>query len=73
MTYAYRGFWTEIRPVHDENTGRIAYWHYKIFSLHTEEFLFEGFDVERASALATAQAHIEALGRSAAKVQLKAA
>jgi hypothetical protein len=73
MTYAYRGFWTEIRPVHNENTKRISYWHYKIFSLRPEEFLFEGFAVDGASALGTAQAHIEALARSAAKVQLKAA
>jgi len=72
MTYAYRGFWTEIRPVFDEQRLKVLYWHYKIFSFRSTEFLFDGYDEDCASALHTAQAHIELLARDAA-AEFKAA
>lgn len=73
MRYGYRGYWTEICPVYDESRGRVMYWRYEIFSFANNEFIFEGHDGDRSSALATAQAHIEILVRDEAVLKLRAA
>ncbi len=73
MRYAYKGYWADISPVHDEARAKVLYWRYKIFSFANNEFLFDGHDADRPSAVATAQAHIELLVRDAAAPVLRVA
>ncbi len=60
MTYAYKDYWAEISPVFDQRRRKVVYWHYKIYAFF-DEFLFDGYDGDRPSAIASAQAHIERL------------
>lgn len=73
MRYGYKGYWTEVCPVYDETKAKVLYWRYRIFSFATNESLLDGYDGDRPSALATAQAHIELLARDAAAPALRVA
>ena len=73
MRYGYRGYWAEICPVYHEVGTKVLYWRYEIFSLPNNQFIFDGHDGDRSSALATAQAHIEILVRDAAVPTLRVA
>jgi hypothetical protein len=73
MTYGYQGFWTEVKPIFNDKRETILLWHYEIFTLPVNELLFDGYGSDCASALATAQAHIEALARGNTAQILKAA
>jgi hypothetical protein len=73
MIYAYQGFCAEVLPVRENTQARVECWRYEIFSLQTEEFLFEGYGSDRTSALASAEAHIEALAHSASVTRPRAA
>lgn len=73
MRYAYRGYWTEICPIYDERRAKVLYWRYEIFSFANNQFIFDGHDGDRSSALATAQAHIEVLAGKAPAPALRAA
>jgi hypothetical protein len=73
MIYAYQGFCAEILPVRNQQQGHIECWRYEIFSLRSEEFLFEGYGSSRACALASAEVHIETLAHSATEIPHRAA
>jgi hypothetical protein len=73
MTYAYKDYWADIRPVYDHTQTKVLYWRYEIFAFTDDDLIFDGHDGDRASALSTAQAHIEALVRDDAFATWKAA
>ena len=73
MTYAFKDYWTEVTPVRGADHKKVLYWRYKIFAFGEDGMLFDGYDADCPSALATAQAHIENLSREVRMSKLKVA